>query len=848
MFCAKYAPGEVAPTGWSEGANRVNNPVQARSFLTFGTLLRQHRVAAGLSQEALAERAHMSSHGVSALERGYRRTPQRETVALLADALALSDEQRQAFEAAAARWVLLRGERGSSVTVGPWADGASSNLPAAVSSFIGRDAELDAVASLVREHRLVTLIGAGGVGKTQTALHAGAALSGSAGYAAWFIGFASIADESLVVPSIASTLGVQEVPGRSLFETLRAHLKNRTLLLIFDNCEHVVAAVTTVAEVLLAACPRLRILATSREPLRADGERTYRLPSLTFPSSAVAARIDAMEATTYGAIALFVDRASAVDYRLVLTDENAPIIAEICRRLDGIPLAIELAAARIGVLSVRDLARRLNERFQLLTGGSRAAVPRQKTLSALIDWSYDLLTPQEQQLLMRLAVFNGSFDADAATNVCGGEGLDVVDLFDLLVSLTDKSLVLADTSGEQARYRLLESTAAYALDKLSESGRHRSFARRHAEYFRDQILRGTRLDTGSFFAWLDNIRLGFDNCRAALEWALTRGNDPVLGATIASDSALWTYAGLASEGRYWIGLALEHVSEAREPRIVAKLRFVLGDLSSGKAKYDEGMRAVRLFELAQDARGAAAALRQVAFGLFQMRRLEDAAEAAERALTASRACDDVSNVGECLELRAIIETGRGDPWAVRALHTEALEIFKALGDDIAAANALANLAELEFSEGDPVQAVRLVTESLEIHLRGKSPMDIAALYGNSAAYRIALDDLSGARESARNGLKFARQAEVDLYIAIGLQHLASLAALDGDRERAAKLLGYVEVKYRELGYEREGTEQYGYDKLIAALRSALSEDDIVNLGALGARFSEDQAVEQALLV
>ncbi len=415
----------------------MNNPVQAPSLLDFGTLLRQYRVAAGLSQEALAERARLSSHGVSALERGYRRTPQRETVALLSDALALGDEQRQAFEAAAARWVLLRSERGASVTVGPWADGASSNLPAAVSSLIGRDTELAEVASLLREHRLVTLTGTGGVGKTQTALHVGATLSGDAGGAAWFIGFASIVDASFVVASIASTLGVQEVANRSLFETLRAHLKNRTLLLIFDNCEHVITEVANVAEVLLAGCPRVRILATSREPLRAPGERTYRLPPLSFPSAEAAGRFGATEATAYGAISLFVDRARGVDDRLELTDENAPAIADICRRLDGIPLAIELAAARVGVLAVRELAQRLDERFQILTGGGRAAVPRQKTLAALIDWSYDLLTPQEQQLFTRLAVFKGSFDADAATSVCGTDGLAGVDVFDLIVSLAE---------------------------------------------------------------------------------------------------------------------------------------------------------------------------------------------------------------------------------------------------------------------------------------------------------------------------------------------------------------------------------------------------------------------------
>src|SRR6202042_318431 len=302
---------------------------------TFGPCLRQYRLAAGLSQEALAERARISVNGVSALERGYRRTPQHETLALLAGALELDGEQRREFEGAAIRSGPLR--RATSVTVGPWPSTPGSNLPLALKSFVGREAELDAIASLVRDHRLVTIAGAGGLGKTQTALQVGRVMGNADDGAVCLVALAPIAHQSLVVPAIASTLGVQEVPNRPLLETVLAYLKNKTLLLILDNCEHVIDQAAIVAEALLVACPRVRILAPSRESLRAAGEHSYRLPPLGVPSAKAARHLNATDAAAYGAIVLFNDRARAADHRFVLTDENAPIVAELCRRLDGIP-------------------------------------------------------------------------------------------------------------------------------------------------------------------------------------------------------------------------------------------------------------------------------------------------------------------------------------------------------------------------------------------------------------------------------------------------------------------------------------------------------------------------------
>jgi tetratricopeptide (TPR) repeat protein len=504
----------------------------------------------------------------------------------------------------------------------------------------------------------------------------------------------------------------------------------------------------------------------------------------------------------------------------------------------------------VKVLSIPNLAQRLNERFRILTGGSRDALPRQKTLSALIDWSYDLLTPQEQLLFARLGVFAGSFGLDAATNICGGEGLEEIDILDLLASLTDKSLVVADTSGEHERYRLLESTAAYALEKLTAAGEHKQLVRRHAEYFRDEAVAAAERDgAGSTFAWVAGLEPELDNYRTALTWALTHGNDTALGGTIAAATgALWANTGLVIEGRYWIELALERVSEAEQPHVAARLWSMLSVMSSGQRQHDMAERAMRLYGAAGDARGTARAQKNLAWALLKMGRLDEAKAMNEQALVALRACGDTMRVAGGLNIQAAIERSRGDVCAARELFAQALAAYKALEDETGIATVIASMAEMEFADGHPEQALRAVDEAFDIQVRGKDATSIAVYHTNRSAYRIALSDLTAARDSAREGLRVARQIRNALSIAIALQHLALLAGLGGDTRRGAQLLGQVDAQYSALGYKRETTEQWGYDKLVTALREQLSEDEIAQLAAEGAAWSEDQAVEEALKV
>ena len=728
-------------------------------------------------------------------------------------------------------------------------DTIPNNLPIQPTSFRGREHDLEEVKSLLGQHKLLTLFGAGGVGKTRLALQVGAEVLDHYPDGVWLADFAAITDAELVASVIAKALGMTQAEGRRVDESIPQWLKHKKPLLVLDNCEHVLEAVASLADAIIRSCPEVRMLATSRQALDIAGEAVYRLPSLATPEKL--AGLQTPEALQYGAIALFVDRAKAADSRFTLTDDNAPIVAEICRRLDGIPLAIELAAARVKLLALPNLAQRLNERFKILTGGSRSALPRQKTLGALIDWSYDLLSQREQTLFNRVGIFAGGFSLAAATAVCSGDGVDDIDILDLISSLADKSLVVAETGGDRERYRMLESTRAYALEKLADTGERERLARRHGEYFRDQAQGADeRFGTGSTLAWLADIELELDNYRTALEWGLTQGHDAVAGAAIAGAlEQLWFRGGLAVEGRYWIEPALERVSVAENPRVAARLWRALGRLYSAKRTCEVANRALSLYESVGDGHGAARALVHLAWGLYQMGHLDTASEANRRALAALRDHGDKAGVARCLSQQAAIANSRADTAAGREFYAQALAAYKALGDELGAGAVLGNLAELEFKDGHPDQALRSVSEALQMDpRRGVDAFNNAVYRSNSAAYRIAIGDIDGARTFAREGLSFARQAQSAQLIAYVLQHLAFLMALLGKAHNAASLLGYVDVQLKELGVTREPTEQWGYEKLMGALREHLSEAEIEKLATEGAAWSEDQAVEEALKV
>ena len=407
----------------------------------FGGLLRRLRADAGLTQEELAEAASLSPRSVSDLERGINLTARKDTARLLADALGLAGPQRALFEAAARGRAPAAGVLAAvhgSLTIMP------GNLPAQLSAFIGRDRELAAVRALVESSRLVTLTGAGGCGKTRLGLQVAAGLLDGSGDGVWLVELAAVTDENAVAPAISAALRLAAQPGRPALEALLDALAPQDVLIVLDNCEHLISGCAKTAEAIARRCPRARLISTSREPLGIGGEVIYRVPSMSLPGPGEdgSAAVESSDA-----VALLADRAQAHGVALNLDGQASPLVVSICRRLDGMPLAIELAAARLRSMSLAELHDRLDQRFRLLTGGSRTALERQQTLRATVGWSYSLLTGAEQLLLARLSVFAGGFGLDAAEAVCASGSIDALDVADLLGSLVDKSLVVAEPAG-----------------------------------------------------------------------------------------------------------------------------------------------------------------------------------------------------------------------------------------------------------------------------------------------------------------------------------------------------------------------------------------------------------------
>jgi predicted ATPase len=620
-----------------------------------------------------------------------------------------------------------------------------TNLPASLSSFIGRALEIGEVKRALASTRVLTLTGTGGCGKTRLAVRIAADLVDVYSDGTWLVELAPLTDPTLLPQTVAVALGLREGAGQSVVEALTSYLAEKDLLLLLDNCEHLIEAAAPLVEALLRACPRLRILTTSREALRVAGETSWRVPSLPLPP-ADASTADDVE--TSDAIRLFAERARAVRPDFGLTRANAAVVAQICRRLDGIPLAIELAAARARVLSEEQIARHLDDRFRFLTGGNRGALPRQQTLLATLDWSYALLAEPERMLFRRLSVFVGGFGLEAAEAVGG--------VLDLLTQLVDKSLVQAEVGTGEERYRLLETVRQYGWERLVEAGeataargRHRDWCVALAERAEPELC-GTRQ-----LEWLERLDAEYDNLRAAIEWSLEVNPMAALRLT-GSLWQFWQLRGDLAEGRRWLEAALAHVSavEQRE-RQWERARALFG---AGMLARDQGdspaarvfaAESLALFGEAADPRGVVEALRIVGLCLLEAGApAEQVRPPLEESLTRARVMGDHRSVGVALRyLGHLAARERDDPGAYRLL-TEALALSRQLG----------NVVEI----GDALR------------VRG--------------VFSLGRGDLAGARRDLEEGLVILRRLGHKRATGLVLLALGCLAHEEGDRAKAGELL------------------------------------------------------------
>lgn len=688
-------------------------------------------------------------------------------------------------------------------------DARPHNLPIQLTSFIGRERETKSVKMLMAQTRLLTLTGPGGCGKTRLALHVAADLLEEYPDGVWLVELATLSEPALIPQTVASVLKVREQAGCSLLSTLIDFLQPKQLLLVLDNCEHLVEACAQFIEVLLRTCPKLRILTTSRELLGITGEAAWRVPPLSLPDPNHLPTIESL--TQYEAIRLFLERAAVVSPCFALTSQNAPAITQICQRLDGIPLAIELAAARVKVLSVEQIAARLDDRFRLLTGGSRTALRRQQTLQAAIDWSYELLSEKERILLRRLAVFAGGYTLEAAEAVCAQEGVDHYEVLDLLSQLVDKSLVVKEEKGGTARYWLLETIRQYSLEKLTEAREMTALRNRHLAFFVELTEQAEpQLKGADQKLWLERLEIEHDNLRAALEWSKTEISRVVEGLRLAG--ALWPFwevRGFLSEGRRWIEGLLAVVGNA-QASVRAKALRGAGVLASHQGDYER-----------------AATFLQESFTLLQQ--LGDKRGAAL----------SLNNLG-------IVARNQGDYARATALYEEALALWRELGDQRGIAASLANLAIVARNQKDYSRATKLHEESLLLFRELGNKMGMAVTLNNLGV--IAEDQGNYERAATLYKESLVLRNELgDKLGALGcLSNLAAVAGERGQLEWAARLFGAAEALREALSAPVSPDERAEYDSKVAIVRAKLDEATFTQAWAQGRAMTLEQAISYAL--
>ncbi len=588
--------------------------IQPEQFATFGQLLRFLRQRAGLTQRELSIAVGYSESQISRLEKNQRAPDQAILAARFVPALHLGQERgwtaRLLTLAAAPQPAAPPDQPAKHATAAP---PTPHNLPIQLTSFIGRAPEIAEVKDRLTEARLVTLTGSGGCGKTRLALQVAGDLLSDYPDGVWWLEFAplsSLSDPGLIPQVLAAALGVREELGQPLLTTATEFLRPRRALLILDNCEHLIDACAHLAEALLRAGPHLRLLATSREALGVPGETAQRVPSLAGPDPGQPP--DLARLARWDAVRLFVERAALAQPQFTLTAENAPAVAQICQRLDGIPLALELAATRVKALAVEQIAARLDDSFHLLTGGSRTALPRQQTLRATMDWSHSLLTEPERRLFRRLAVFSGTWSLEAAEAVCAGAGLEAAAILDTLTRLIDKSLVQAEELAGEMRYSRLETVRQYAREKLVAAQEHEPYLDQHLNFYLQQVQEAEPwLDAGQQTEWYTRLEIDQDNLRAALEWACVR----------QPETARWL-AGLLR----WFWITGDHLTEAR-----TRYAQTLG-----------------LTDLIPPTTGAAFALQGAGMAAAFLFLFNEAILPLEQSAAAWRALDDRPRLAECL--------------------------------------------------------------------------------------------------------------------------------------------------------------------------------------------------------
>ncbi len=723
-----------------------------------------------------------------------------------------------------------------------------NNLPRQLTSFVGRTKELTEIKSRLADTSLLTLTGSGGAGKTRLALQVAADLVESFTDGVWLVELTPLSDPALVTQTVATTLGVREEQ-RPLIQTLLDYLKPKSLLLVPDNCEHVLSASASLIQTLLQSCPRLRVLATSQEALGVMGEVTYRVPSLSMPDPDRLPPLTHL--TEFESIRLFVDRAAVNRPGFELTAANAAAMAQICARLDGIPLAIELAAARVKVLSVDEIAARLDDRFRLLTGGSRTAPPRHQTLRAALDWSYDLLADEERILLRRLSVFAGGWILPAGEAVCAGDGCEPSEVLDVLTRLVDRSLVIVENlEGRDTWYRLLETVRLYARAKLVAAGEEEVVRRRHRDWYlqfaehAERELQGPALES-----WLERLEAEHDNIRAALESCRADPN-PEYGLRLAGAVwHFWEVRGYLTEGREWLESALAKgtgvLSTARVKALngAGILALVQGDFPRAVALGEESLDLSRKLG---DKRGIASCLNILGLDACRLEKYDRAAQFGEESLALSREAGDKWGVAGARLTLGLVARGQGDYARASTLLEESVRQFRQLGDKWASTITLNNLGLVLREMGEYQRAQTVLEETLALFQELGDRWGIAFSLANLGIVAWDRQEYDRAARLFEESLPLRKELRDRRGIATSLTGLAVVAVGLGQAERAAVLFGAAEALREALGVPPPPFIRDRYDRTVGEARENLDDAAFTAAWQRGRAMTPDQAIEYAL--
>lgn len=681
------------------------------------------------------------------------------------------------------------------------------NLPEQLNSFIGREREIDEIRKFLGASRLVTLTSVGGTGKTRLSLQVAAEMVDQFSNGVWFVELAPVADERRVPQTVASVLGVKEEAGRPVIEALVKYVRDRRMLIILDNCEHLVQACAELAKQLLRAGPHLTILASSREQLHVAGEKIYPVPALALPNWHKGIAIEAL--TQCEAVRLFVDRTIAVQPSFVVTAQNAAAVADICRRLDGIPLAIELAAARTSALSVETISARLNDCFRLLTGGDTTALPRQQTLRASIDWSYDLLTIPERVMLRRLAVFAGGWTVEAAEAACAGGDVQEADVMDLLTHLVDKSLVALDAGRE--RYHLLDTVRQYALELLRASGEEDASRTRHLQYYVSLAEKARpELVGANQAAWSARIDCERENLLSAHVWCDDAEAGAELGLRLVSGVKM-----------YWITQGIMGLGHRVTVEALARTRAQDRGPARWQALFDAGQLCCF------------------------MGRYAEARRLLEESLAIARVLGDPQKVARPLQPLGLSCLGEGDLKTARQHLEEGLNLAREVGDKRDVAAALNAMAQLHRMEGE-LDTAELLYEHVLAHARELADAESIAI----GLLNLAMVWISrGSVPRARGLLGQALDIVMDIASRPSgqgvIEGCAGLAALRNEWEITARFYGAAEAQSAQTGFHRDPTDEAFLKPLVAQARKALGDESYAEAEDAGRALTYEEAMAEA---